>query len=193
MLVLVMYATVEGQAAKVARFATDQIEAAGHQVQLCDVRQPGFAVPGQFDAVVLCGSIHSGEYAEPLVEFIRNFRSALSDVPTALITVSLSITSQFEQERVEAMAYPYSLSEATGWSPTMRHDTAGALKFQDYDYFKRLAMRRISAHAGGPVDTSKDYELTDWQALAGFITEYLQEAATCRSGNQRARKPPSTG
>ncbi len=177
MLVLVLYATVEGQTAKIGQFVAGKIEDAGHEVIVGDVRQSGFAVPGRFDAVVLCGPIHNGDYPQPLVQFIKSFKSALDDVPTALITVSLSVTSQFEDEREIAASYPYLLSEETGWVPTMRHDAAGALKYLEYNYFKTLLMRRIAAHAGAPVNSKQDYELTDWDGLTAFINEFLAKAS----------------
>ncbi|MEZ5738258.1 MAG: flavodoxin domain-containing protein [Burkholderiaceae bacterium] len=183
-----IYATVEGHTAKVARRVADVVESAGHHVIVSDLRQPGFAVPGRFDAAVLCAPIHMGSYPEPFVQFIRDFKAALNDIPTALVTVSLSITSQYEEEREQATAYPYLLCDETGWAPRMRHSAAGALKYLEYNYFKRLVMRRIAAHAAGPVDASKDYELTDWAALDEFTAQFLAEAARKRwAGPWRAR------
>ncbi|MGH1358120.1 MAG: flavodoxin domain-containing protein [Burkholderiaceae bacterium] len=173
MLVLVLYTTVEGQTAKISRHVADQIESAGHEVIVTDVRQPGFAVPGRFDAVFVCGPIHNGHYPQPLVQFVKDFKAALDEVPNALITVSLSIASQFEDEREIAKGYPYELSKDTGWIPAERHDAAGALKYLEYNYFKTLLMRQIAAHAGAPVNTRQDSELTDWEALDRFVSDFL--------------------
>lgn len=173
MTILVTYGTVEGHTGKIARAIANQIEDAGHQVVLGDVREPGFAVPGRFDAVIVCGPIHMGHYPEPIVEFARSFKDALNAVPGALVTVSLTAASEHEDERMEADACAYHLSEATGWAPDMHHSAAGALKYLEYNFFKRFVMRRISDHAGGPIDTSKDYELTDWSRLSQFVSEFL--------------------
>lgn len=177
MIVLVIYATVEGQTAKIATAIAEQTESAGHEVILTDVRQPGFAVPGRFDAVVVCAPIHNGQYPEPLIEFIGGFNEALNAAPSALVTVTLSIASPFEEERHEAEAYSYKLCEATSWAPSARHNAAGALKFSEYNYFKRLLMKRISAHHQGPTDTSRDQEFTDWSALHAFASKFLADAA----------------
>ncbi|MGB7181323.1 MAG: flavodoxin domain-containing protein [Burkholderiaceae bacterium] len=180
MRVLIIYATVEGHTAKIARFIGDEIEAAGHQVALSDVRQAGYAQPGEFDAVVVCGPIHMGHYPRELVRFATDFHDALNSVPSALVTVSLSIASEHTDEREEAKSFPYVLCESTGWAPLMRLDVAGALKYLEYNYFKRLAMRTIIKHAEGPagehVDTSKDHELTDWPALKTFVDRFLAHA-----------------
>ncbi|MGH1359387.1 MAG: flavodoxin domain-containing protein [Burkholderiaceae bacterium] len=169
MLVLVIYGTVEGHTGKIAGKVASQIEAAGHQVNLTDVRQPGFAVPGQFDAAIVCAPIHLGEYPAPVVQFLHDYAAALNQIPSALITVSLSIASLFEAEVKQANAYPEHLVSKTGWLPTMRHNAAGALKYLEYSYFKRLLMRHIAAKEGGPVNTTADHELTDWDSLQAFV------------------------
>lgn len=176
MIVLVLFGTIEGHTAKIARRMANQIEEAGHQVVLSDVREPGFAVPGTFDAVVLCGPIHMGKFPQPLVQFINDFSGALNDVPSALVSVSLSAASENEDERKEAEACAYELCDSTGWVPTMLHEAAGAIKYVEYNYFKRFAMRRIMAHRGGPVDTHSDYEMTDWEALNHFTASFLAKA-----------------
>ncbi|MEC9342808.1 MAG: flavodoxin domain-containing protein [Pseudomonadota bacterium] len=177
MIILVAYASVEGHTAKIATRIAEKTESAGHEVILANLSEPGFAVPGRFDGVILCGPIHIGTYPGALVRFLQDWKSALMDVPSALVTVSLAISSEIPEEREEALAFPDRLAEATGWVPSIRHHAAGALKYLEYDFFKRWIMRRISAKEGGPVDTSRDYEFTDWAALDTFTMDFLAEAA----------------
>jgi len=177
MIVLVAYATVEGQTGKIASRIAEKIEAAGHQVVLADLAEPGFGVPGRFDAVILCGPIHMGRYPQTLVRFIQNWKSELMDVPAALVTVSMAIASDQADERKEAEAYPEKLAKKTGWVPAMRYHAAGALKFVEYDFFKRWIMRRIAASEGHPLDPTQDHEFTDWAALDEFVMHFLAEAA----------------
>ena len=49
------------------------------------------------------------------------------------------------------------------------HHVAGALLYSTYGLFTRWVMRRIAARRGGPTDTPRDHELTDWDGLAKFI------------------------
>lgn len=174
--VLVAYSTVEGHTADIAARIATVAESEGHEVILADLAQPGFAVPGRFDAVILCGSIHVGHYSSTLVRFVQNWKQALAEVPSALVTVSLAIASENADERTEAEAYPSTLEKATGWKPDALHNAAGALKYVEYDFFKRWIMRRIAAKEGGPVDTSQDHVLTDWAALDHFVVEFLKQA-----------------
>ncbi len=177
MIILVAYASVEGQTAKIAARIAEKVEAAGHEVILANLIEPGFAVPGRFDGVILCGPIHIGRYPDVLVRFMKDWATALSEMPSALVTVSLAIKSEYADERAEAEAFPDRLVKEAGWAPSMRHHAAGALKYLEYDFFKRWIMRRISGKEGGPVDTNRDYEFTDWAALDAFTQEFLAEAA----------------
>ncbi|GIL01627.1 MAG: protoporphyrinogen oxidase [Alphaproteobacteria bacterium] len=177
MIILIAYATVEGQTRKVATRMADTIEAAGHQVVLADLAEPGFAIPARYDAVILAAPIHLHRYPGAMVRFVQNWKSALMEKPCAIVTVSLAIHSDNAVERAEAEAYPELLAVETGWAPAIRHHAAGALKYLEYDFFKRWMLRRIAAKEGGPVDTSRDHEFTDWAALDKFVMDFLAVAA----------------
>lgn len=175
--VLIFYATVEGQTRKIAEAISNTIEAAGHMVFLADAAQPGLADPAGYDAAILCAPIHIGKYPSPFVHFIQQWKGSLSSVPTALVTVSLAIASRNKKERDEAANFPRELEQITGWRATAEHNAAGALKYLEYDFLRRWAMRYISGKEGGPTDTSRDYEMTDWKALEKFVIEFLSRAA----------------
>jgi len=42
------------------------------------------------------------------------------------------------------------------------------LRYSRYDPITRWIMKKIAAKEGGPTDTSRDYELTDWEAVDHF-------------------------
>lgn len=177
MIVLIAYGTVEGHTGDIAARIAEIAENAGNQAIVANLADPGFAVPGRFDAVILCAPVHVGHYPSRVMSFVTNWKHALSEVPTAFVSVSLAIASKNPQERQEAEAYPEQLQKKTGWKPDKVHHAAGALKYVEYDFFKRWIMRRIAGSEGGPVDTSKDYVLTDWNALDQFIRDFLRFSA----------------
>ncbi|WP_417426001.1 flavodoxin domain-containing protein [Hoeflea sp.] len=180
--ILVLYATVEGHSRKIAEHAANQLEELGHSVIVGDVREPGFAIPGRFDGVLLCAPIHMGRYPDAMVRFLHDWKDALEAVPTALISVTLGIHSENAEERAEAEGFPAKLERKTGFRPRRIHHAAGALKFLEYDFFKRMLMRQISASEGGPLDTGKDHEFTDWAALDAFVQEFADDIALAGKG-----------
>jgi menaquinone-dependent protoporphyrinogen oxidase len=176
MIILIAYASIEGHTATIASRIGEQVEAAGHQAILADLSQPGFGLPGRIDGAILCAPIHVGKYPQTMMKFLQDWKSEISAVPNALVTVSLAIASQHEAEREEAMAYPGQLKAAAGFTPQMQHHAAGALKYIEYDFFKRWMLRRIAEKEGGPTDTWRDHVLTDWAALEGFVRTFLAHA-----------------
>ncbi len=177
MTVLVLYASIEGHTRKIAERAAVKLEDAGQGVVLTDIREPGFAIPGRVDGVLICAPIHIGRYPSPVAQFLIDWKAALAQVPTALVSVSLGIHSENAEERAEAEGYPAKLEKKTGFHIPKVHHAAGALKYLEYDFFKRALMRQIAAKEGGSVDTSLDHEFTDWVALDAFVQEFADNVA----------------
>ncbi|MEP7453427.1 flavodoxin domain-containing protein [Phyllobacterium sp. SB3] len=175
---LVLYSTVEGQTRKIAEAVASHLEAQGHLIELTEANQVGSADPGTSDAVILCAPVHTGRYPAAFVRYVRNWRSILNSVPSAFISVSLSIASTDEAEKAEARNYAVDLSEETGWKPEFVLNCAGALKYSEYDFFKQWMLKRIVATESGPVDPKRDYELTNWTEVKRFVDNFIDELAT---------------
>lgn len=186
MAILILYATVEGHSRTIAEHAAGLLEACGNIVVIGDMREPGFAVPGRFDGILLCAPIHIGRYPAPLLRFVADWKDALDEVPNAFVSVSLAIASDSEEERAEARSYPEALEKTAGYRPRLVHHAAGALKYIEYDFFKRMMMRRIAAKEGGPVDTGRDHVLTDWDAFDAFVAEFSDLVASGQGGKPLA-------
>ncbi len=50
------------------------------------------------------------------------------------------------------------------------------MRGSEYDYFQRQIVKFIVMKRGGLADLTRDYEFTDWNALDGFIDEFLVAA-----------------
>lgn len=175
--VLILYATVEGQTRKIATHVADRLDALGEEVELVALsgERPGDPIPSRFVRAVLCAPIHMGRYPSPFVHYLQRHAAELAAVPTAFVSVSLGVASDMEEDRRDARQVPQELLDKVGWEPDALHHAAGALKYLEYDYFKRWVMRRIARREGMPIDTSTDHEMTDWSALDGFIDAFVHE------------------
>jgi menaquinone-dependent protoporphyrinogen oxidase len=175
--VLVIYATIEGQTRKIAETIAADIEALGGHAGLMNVAEMSEYGLERPDGVILCAPIHVGRYPSPFVDFVHREVGWLNSLPTAFVSVTLAIHSSLEDERSEAEQFPAKVMELTGWKPLMIHHAAGALRFTEYDFFKRWMMRRISEKEGGPVDTRSDHEFTDWDAIRKFVEDFMSSAS----------------
>ncbi len=175
---LICYASLEGQTARIAQTIAAQVrERPEWDVNLSSVDEAKELAVSDFDAVLLAAPIHIGRYPGPFVDFVHRQVDGLNSRPSAMISVSLAIASEHADERSEAEGFVTQLSTLTGWQPTAVLHAAGALRYTQYDFFKRWMMRRIAAKEGASTDTSQDHELTDWTAVKGFVDAFLDGAA----------------
>jgi menaquinone-dependent protoporphyrinogen oxidase len=87
----------------------------------------------------------------------------------------MAVASNIPEEHEEAEKISKDFLEQTGWQTSTVWQIAGALRYTQYDYFKKLIMRIIAKKQGGATDTGKDHEYTDWEktkkTILGFIND----------------------
>lgn len=174
--ILVLYGTTEGQTRKIARFVADRLTARGHEAQVIDAAEadPEFD-PGAFGAAVIAASLHAGHYQAPVVDFAHPHHGVLGSMPTAFVSVSLSAASH-DRDDLDGLARCVAdFEHRTGWKPGEVWHAAGAFRFTQYDFLKRWALKYIAYRKGQPTDTSKDYELTDWEALEALVDRFAEK------------------
>lgn len=176
MIILVGYATVEGQTRKIADAVATAIEARGDRALLFDITSGGEYAVAHPEAAILCAPVHAARYPAAFSGFVRQEASWLNSVPSAFVSVSLLIRSEFEGEREEAMHFPDAMISDSGWRPAMIHHAAGALRYTEYDFFKRWIIRRMAEVENAPTDVSRDHEFTDWSTLTRFVGDFLAAA-----------------
>lgn len=166
--VLVLYATVEGQTGRIAERMAAEVRAAGHVVELACARA-GAPLPdiGGFDAVIVGASVHYGHHPVHLARALRRQRAVLASRPSAFFSVSLSADGP-GANRPAAWRYVRRFLRRAGWQPAHTAAFGGALRYSVLRGWKRLLVRLFVRLAGGDTDPSRDYEYTDWQAVAHF-------------------------
>jgi menaquinone-dependent protoporphyrinogen oxidase len=182
MKLLIVYGTTEGHTRKVARFIEDYLQDKGHAVSISDATDEP-PPPNGFDAAILAGSVHMQKYQGALGHYAKAYSTELNAMPSALLSVSLGVASGDEGLMHEAMLNATTFVHDAGWTPHRILLVAGALKYLEYDFLKRMIMRMIAKKEGRDTDTTKDYEYTDWEALRGFCDEFVAN---------HARKAPLT-
>lgn len=172
--VLVVYGTTEGQTRRIAEFIADALKLRGVKVELVDSATEGAAqVQPVHSAVIACGSLHQHRLQTSLLRFIRDNRDWLTGLPAALVVVSLAALLDDESSRDELRECVQAFCSEVGWTPAVIQHVAGALRYSEHDYFKRLIMRLIARQRGGDTDASSDHEYTDWDAVTDFVERFL--------------------
>ena len=166
---LLVYGTTEGQTRKIAEFCAVRLTEAGHDVDLRDSRRRMADLDiASFDAVILAGSVHQKQHQETLTNFVVAHRGQLKDAPTLLISVSLSIA--FENGGKEARKYVDEFVEYTGFTPGSVALVAGALRFDQYDYYMSQIVEHLVLEDRAKI--TEDREFTDWDALGETLDAF---------------------
>lgn len=183
--ILVAYGTVEGQTRKIAEFIAERLRVRGHRVDLVDTATAlAEQVTPVYQAAILGGPLHQHKHPAALLDFARRNHAWLAAIPVALFSVSLAAALVDDMEgRIEAQRLANQFAEDCELQPLVVRCLAGALKYSQYDYLKRLVMRMIARQTGKSTDTSKDHEYTNWDDVEAFVDEFLA-AAKVRAGVQ---------
>ncbi len=175
--ILVAYGTTEGHTRKVAEFIAERLRTRGHRVDLVDVATTtALDVTATYQAAFIGGSVHQHKHQSALMHFVKHNLDGLGALPVALFSVSLAAAGEDMDSRLEAQRMANDFVDESGLKPRITRCVAGALKYTQYDYFKRWIMRMISKQQGRSTDTSKDTVYTNWADVEAFVDEFLATA-----------------
>lgn len=175
--VLILFGTTEGHTRKIAYRAGEWLRDSGHSARVIDSADvPPDLDLSEFQAAIMAGSLHQTKHQKSLRHFVSDNAVELSQLPTLFLSVSLTAVHADEKHLAEARECIADFVEETGWTPTESVPVAGALLYTKYDWLRRYLMRKISESNGGDVDTSQDYEYTDWKGLKTSVDEFLAKA-----------------
>jgi len=179
--ILVAYGTTEGHTRKIAEFIAERLHRHGKNVDLIDSATPdASAVQPIYSGAFIGGSVHHQRHQTALAHFVKGNLAWLNVIPTAFFSVNLAMLHKDQEGRAEAKQCADAFIEETELKPTAVHLVAGALKYTQYDFFKRALLRYFVKPGGVDASTSEDTEYTDWNDVDRFVDEYL--AATQSEG-----------
>jgi menaquinone-dependent protoporphyrinogen oxidase len=169
MKILAVYGSKYGQTEAVVRRVADALESGGHSVRLVSGKHlPMGLRVSDYEAVVIAASVILGRYQPYIRRFIRTQRAMLASRPTAFISVNGASPESSPEWKEAADEYVARLLGDCAWAPRWTATFSGALHYSRYDFMTRWVMKKISEKTGGPTDTSRDYEFTDWEAVDRF-------------------------
>lgn len=175
--VLIVYGTTEGHTAKIAEHIGDAVRRLGHEAVVRPAAEIAEGALDGCDAVIVGASLHEGRYQRAVRDFIERHAAALAAQPSAFFSVSLAAASRDPDERAEALRLATDFAARAGWAPRSIASFAGALKYTQYSWLKRMVMKQIAGKERGDTDTSRDFEYTDWAAVTRFAEELVNGIA----------------
>jgi menaquinone-dependent protoporphyrinogen oxidase len=189
--VLVIYATRHGYTRHIALRAAADLKSLQHSFELVDAAHipKDFSLAGH-SAAIVAASLHLGKYEDEMAQFVKHNLAVLQQLPSVFISVSLeeriaedpaATPARRAQAEANVNRSVHGFLAETGWRPTQIAVVAGALMYSKYDFVTRFIMRLISKHAGAPVDTTRDYEFTNWTRLDAVVGKLVQSESGVKS------------
>jgi len=169
--VLIIYATMHGQAELIARRIGDAASEWGVTATVQDVRNTSAVELVPRRSVVLVASVHYGRHPRSISRFVKENRVRLAERHTAFISVSGDAADPSARPRAEQYANDF--FRTTGWTPAASLVIGGAVKFTKYNWFLRYMTKRSFAAKGIQLDPRRDYDYTDWDAVMRFAKAFL--------------------
>jgi menaquinone-dependent protoporphyrinogen oxidase len=173
MKVLIVFASVEGQTAKIARFIEGEVQKAGHEAALFDAGDTKASISFEgVDKVILAAPVHERRHPEGFEVLLAGRQRDLQALDTLLLSVSLS--AAFPEGLEEAAEYVTELKMRTGFTPDAELLVAGAVRASSYDYFASQVVRHVVLR-GREADPAEEHEFTDWDAVASGVAEFMAD------------------
>jgi menaquinone-dependent protoporphyrinogen oxidase len=163
----VLFATTEGQTAIIAIRLSNILRNHGFDSQAIDMTTPEAAHIDwtRVRGALVGASLHAGRHQKAAAAFVHAHATDLNRVPAAFFSVSLSAASKNQKEVDAAEKLARAFPVAHAWTPERVLSVAGRLAYLEYGFFIRMVMKWIARKEGAPTDTSRDYELTNWDAV----------------------------
>lgn len=172
--ILLVYGTRYGQTAKIASRLAAMLDESGCVVDMRDAAElpPSFPLEGT-DGIIVGASVLFGRHQRSVERFVRAHRDALNGMPSAFFSVSGAAASTRPEGPVNARRQLEAFIQRTGWQPPLTRCVGGAIAYTEYGPLTRWLIRTIQAREGGPTDTSRDHESTDWEDVRRFAAAFL--------------------
>jgi len=169
---LIVYATGEGQTREIAQFIGDFLEHNGIQVDYVDANAPREKdiACEKYQGIILGSSLRYRRYADSIGQFIHQHKPDLERVPSAFYSVSLA---DIKEWRGGAKWYIDRFLGKHEWQPKLVGRFGGALKYTQYEKWVKWAMLFGAKVIGHPTDTSRDHDLTNWNDVGKFASQFL--------------------
>jgi menaquinone-dependent protoporphyrinogen oxidase len=175
----IFYATREGHGKRVAEHIAERLRAQRFDVDVCNVKDSPELIDTQpYQLAFVIASVHLGHHEREILRFVKSHRADLVRLGAPFLSLTLSEAGAEDsgaptEKRTAAAADARRMIDVfvqeTGWRPAYMLPVAGALTYSKYNFIIKLIMKAIARRAGGPTDTSRDYEFTDWAALDRFV------------------------
>ena len=164
---LILYSTVDGHTKDICNYIYKKLKGR-KKVSIISVEDSADYDLNDFEEIVIGASVRYGYHRKNVYKFIQQNIEKLEKVKTAFFSLNLTARKP-EKSTPETNPYVIKFLKKVKWEPTVKEVFAGRLDYPSLDTLNKLAILFIMFITNGPKDTSKTYELTDWEKVDSLI------------------------
>ncbi len=192
---LIIFGSWHGQTRLIAERLAAFAQTRGYDAEVADAKRAPPIEAGDYDIVAVGAAVHGRGHHPAVARWVRHNRAALQRTPSAFFSVSLSAQAPAGSEDARELERLLDKFFARSrWRPQQVVKLVGALPYTRYGPVTRWMMKRIIGGRGGPTDTRRDFDFTDWQAVEAFAKDLFLERGVAkgppREGERESPQPP---
>ena len=124
----------------------------------------------EFTKIIVGASIRYGKHSNDLYKFIKLNKNILDQKESIFFSVNV-VARKSEKNTPDTNPYIRKFIKISKWRPKKIGVFAGKVDYPNYGFFDKYIIKFIMFITGGPTDTSKSYEFTDWSKVDDFSKE----------------------
>jgi menaquinone-dependent protoporphyrinogen oxidase len=167
--VLVLYCSLRGHTARVARRICESVVAAGGRAEMMEIKEAIHESVewDRYDVLVLGAPVVYGTYDKAFLQFVRDHESQLDAKPNSFFNVSV-VARTPEKATVEGNRYLQKFLQISPWKPKDLKVIAGKVNYPAWRWYDVLMIQMIMKMTHGPTDRRTVIDYTNWQDVEAY-------------------------
>ena len=169
---LILYSTVDGHTKNICEYIKNKLKNK-RKINISSIEKYEKSNLLEYDEIIIGASVRYGYHRKNLYEFIKKNKSTLEKKKTVFFSLNLTARKP-EKNTADTNPYVIKFLKKVNWEPSIKDVFAGRLDYPSLDTLNKLAILFIMIITNGPKDTTKTYDLTDWNRVDDLIRKFIR-------------------
>tara|TARA_Y100001935_G_scaffold37902_1_gene30269 strand:- start:313 stop:837 length:525 start_codon:yes stop_codon:yes gene_type:complete len=127
----------------------------------------------KYTKIIIGASIRYGKHSKELYKFVNSNKNILDQKESVFFSVNV-VARKLEKNSPDTNPYIKKFLKKSKWKPKKIGVFAGKVDYPNYKFIDKYIIKFIMIITGGPTDTSRSFEFTDWSKVDQFARELVR-------------------